>query len=101
MPREKKPSKYLYSAYAVNGDYQVVKYETATLFEESIYTLKYHKRNDFFSCDCIGFSHYKHCRHQEIMKIFSSEKKIGKGQLYDFDKKTWSEQKISMLGEEE
>lgn len=51
---------------------------------------KVRKTNDKLSaCDC--WAGQKWCRHKQIIVIFQQHQRVGKGWLYNFDKKKWIE----------
>lgn len=71
--------------------YCVTKHDRITFREEDDhYIVKLYSRNNWYRCDCPGFVNYKYCRHQAIVEAFIDDKKVGTGQLFDYDNRRWS-----------
>ena len=71
--------------------YCVTKHDRVTFREEDEhYAVQFYPKNDYYRCECVGFVNWKKCRHQEIVEVFVDDRKVGSGQLYDYDSKRWS-----------
>jgi hypothetical protein len=103
--------KHLYSVWNLpneplrrgyTGAYHVAKYDRDNLFEEGdAYVVKLFGRNNWYNCSCPGFAHWNKCRHQKIVKVFVDKKKVGSGQLYDYDNERWSNRFVDVPEEED
>jgi hypothetical protein len=70
--------------------YHIAKYDRIMMIEQDHYTVKLYSRNNWYRCDCPGFVNWGKCRHQAIVEAFIKERKVGSGQLYDYDNQRWS-----------
>ena len=81
--------------------FHIVKYHRVHLIEQQYYTMEYNPKSKHYRCDCPGFTNFHHCRHQEIVERFIVTGKINTGALYDYDKKTFSNEfAIAMIDDE-